>query len=261
MERMKKKRMNEIYKTLDNHKLWLDSGFIKGERAEFYGTKFGDCFDDRVDLKNTDFRAAIIRGGRFINVDLTNADFRGADLSGTSFDGCDLTNADFRGADLSGVSFYCYYNKDIERAIINLPKICPEKGSFIGFKKAFTLETYANILKPWNNLMDQYIVEPQNQYTRMVPYIVELEIPEDAIRVSSSSSRKCRCSKAKVISITNLDGSPADVKTVYSSFDKEFAYTVGKTVSVDNFNINWWEVCASGIHFFITRQEAVDYNK
>ena len=132
---------------------------------------------------------------------------------------------------------------------------------FIGFKKAFTLETYANILKPWNNLMDQYIVEPQNQYTRTVPYIVELEIPEDAIRVSSSSSRKCRCSKAKVISITNLDGSPADVKTVYSSFDKEFAYTVGKTVSVDNFNINWWEVCASGIHFFITRQEAVDYNK
>ena len=226
-----KKRMNEIYKTLDNHKLWLDSSLIKGKCAEFYGTKFGDFWvDSRVDLKNANFRAAIIRGCCFINVDLTNTDFRGADLYGVRF----------------------YYNKDIERAIINLPKICPEKGSFIGFKKAFVLEAYDNISDPWNSLIDQHIVNP---------YIVELEIPEDAIRVSSSSSRKCRCSKAKVISITNLDGSPADVKTVYSSFDKEFAYTVGKTVSVDNFNINWWEVCASGIHFFITRQEAVDYNK
>ena len=89
-------------------------------------------------------------------------------------------------------------------------------------------------------------------------YIVELEIPEDALR-SSATSRKCRCSKAKVISITNLDGSPADVEVVYSKYDDTFTYEVGKVVTPDSFDEDRWHECAPGIHFFITRQEAVDY--
>ena len=89
-------------------------------------------------------------------------------------------------------------------------------------------------------------------------YIVELEIPEDALR-SSATSRKCRCSKAKVISITNVDGSPADVEVVYSKHDNTFTYEVGKMVTPDSFDEDRWHECAPGIHFFITRQEAVDY--
>ena len=61
-------------------------------------------------------------------------------------------------------------------------------------------------------------------------YIVELYIPEDARRYSATS-RKCRCDKAKV----------------------------GKYVTEPNFNENRWDECSEGIHFFITRQEAVDY--
>jgi hypothetical protein len=38
-----------------------------------------------------------------------------------------------------------------------------------------------------------------------------------------------------------------------------FAYKVGDMVSVDDFDTNRWNECAPGIHFFITRQEAVDY--
>ena len=89
-------------------------------------------------------------------------------------------------------------------------------------------------------------------------YIVELEIPADALR-SSASSRKCRCSHAKVISFTNIDGSPANVDVVYSKHDLFFAYKVGEIVKADNFDTNRWNECAPGIHFFITRQEAVDY--
>lgn len=37
-------------------------------------------------------------------------------------------------------------------------------------------------------------------------------------------------------------------------------YTVGKIVTVDNFDTNRYEECAPGIHFFITRKEAVDYD-
>lgn len=36
-------------------------------------------------------------------------------------------------------------------------------------------------------------------------------------------------------------------------------YEVGKTVSVDDFDENRWHECSTGIHFFITREEAVRY--
>jgi hypothetical protein len=111
---------------------------------------------------------------------------------------------------------------------VNYPIACPEKGTFTAFKKV------------------------------REEYIAELEVPADALR-SSATSRKCRCSKAKVISITNTDGSPTSFDTVNSKYDSNFEYKVGETVEVDNFDPNRWNECAPGIHFFITRQEAVDY--
>ena len=111
---------------------------------------------------------------------------------------------------------------------LSLPITCPEEGSFIGFKKCR------------NNL------------------IVKLEIPEDALR-SSATTRKCRCSKAKVLSITNVDGSDANIDAVASKYDENFIYKVGETVEAPNFNTDRWHECSAGIHFFITRQEAVEY--
>ena len=136
--------------------------------------------------------------------------------------GADLTRANLYGADLTRAN----YIDEVTSVIF--PIACPEKGSFIGFKKV------------------------------RGEYIVELEIPADALR-SSACSRKCRCSCAKVISITNIDGTPADVLTVYSEHDADFAYSVNSIVKVDDFDTNRWNECAPGIHFFITRQEAVDY--
>ena len=133
-------------------------------------------------------------------------------------------------ADLSGANLYRadLYRANLYRAEnVNCPIACPEKGSFTAFKKA-------------NG------------------YIVELKIPSDALR-SSASSRKCRCSEAKVISITDIEGNACEVTSIPSGYDGNFIYTVGETVKVDNFDTNRWNECAPGIHFFITRQEAVDY--
>ena len=104
---------------------------------------------------------------------------------------------------------------------------CPDAGSFIGWKKC-------------NNL------------------IVKLLITEDALR-SSATTRKCRCSKANVLEIQTLNGEPATVNYVSSSYDPAFIYTVGESVSVNNFDTDRWNECAPGIHFFINRQEAVEY--
>lgn len=129
-----------------------------------------------------------------------------------------LSGADLREADLSGA-------KCIDSAKnIFYPLSCPEKGEYTGFKKA-------------------------NQK------IVEIMIPADAKR-SSAAGRKCRASKAVVISITTLDGDPAG-NEVCSDYNRDFVYRVGETVEVKNFDENRWNECAPGIHHYITREEAV----
>ena len=145
------------------------------------------------------------------------ADLSGADLSKAYLSGADLRDAYLRDADLRDAND------------IYLPLACPEKGSFIGFKKLSNGKQ-----------------------------IVELFIPTDAKRLSSTG-RKCRCNKAKVISITNLDGSNCKSNKAKSSYDQSFIYTVGEYVEVKNFDDNRWNECAPGIHFFITREEAVRY--
>lgn len=87
---------------------------------------------------------------------------------------------------------------------------------------------------------------------------VKLLIPEDAKR-SSAAGRMCRCDKAIVLEIQNPDGTKADVDVVTSDRDEEFLYRVGETVSVPDFCDNRFLECAAGIHFFVNRQEAVEY--
>jgi hypothetical protein len=124
-----------------------------------------------------------------------------------------LQGADLQYADLQGTKGCCI--------------ICPEEGSFIGFKKCRSNK------------------------------IVELEILEDSKR-SNATNRKCRCDKAKVLSITSFDGLQ-EFESTTSSYDSRFIYNVGEIVSVENFDDNRWNECATGIHFFITRQEAIKF--
>ena len=152
---------------------------------------------------------------------LYRADLSGADLSLANLSLANLYRANLSGADLSEANLSGAKN-------INYPIACPEKGSFIAFKKASG------------------------------GFIVELEIPEDAKRCSATT-RKCRCSKARVVSITNPDGTETEVTSVASKRDAGFVYKVGEVVEVPNFDENRWNECSTGIHFFITRDEAVDY--
>ena len=85
-----------------------------------------------------------------------------------------------------------------------------------------------------------------------------LEIPEDAKRLSATG-RKCRCDKAKVLEIQNIDGTASGLTEIESDHDSNFIYRVGEIVSVDDFDEDRWNECSTGIHFFINRQEAVNY--
>ena len=173
-----------------------------------------------TDLRGANLRGANLRGAYLLNADLSDADFRGANLHNADLSNADLSNADLRDADLRGAKNVPY-----------IPMVCPEEGDFIGWKKA-------------EGNKDKVIVK--------------LRIPSDAKR-SSATTRKCRCSKAEVIAIYNLDGTEAGETTCHSNYDNSFIYEVGKTVEVTDFNEDRWKECAKGIHFFISRQEAIDY--
>ena len=145
-----------------------------------------------------------------------------ANLSGADLYRADLSGANLSGADLSGA------NIGLELLNKFFPICCPEYGSFVGWKKCRD------------------------------DAIVKLEILESAKR-SSAYGRKCRCSDAKVLAIQNIKGDDYGVTEIASCRDKNFIYRIGEIVKVDDFDEDRRNECSTGIHFFITRQEAVDY--
>ena len=165
------------------------------------------------------------------DANLSYSDLRDANLSGAYLLYADLGGADLRGGNLSGA--YLLYadlgGADLRGAeeVPYIPMVCPEEGDFIGWKKAGDK-------------------------------IVKLHIPQDALR-SSATTRKCRCNKAEVVEIYNIDGTIANERIVSSGYDSSFTYEVGKTVEVQDFDTNRWNECTRGIHFFINRQEAINY--
>ena len=224
-----------------------------------------------ADLRKADLRKAALRNANLINADLRNAELREANLYRafccyTNMYKANLSNAYLREADLCS-AFCCYTNlygvdlrgadlreanllrADLRKADlreanlrnaylsgtdlsedtkIDCPIACPEIGSFIGYKKAICKK------------------------------IVKLQICEDAKR-SSATTKKCRCSKALVLAIENIDGSDSGLQKIASKFDPCFIYRIGEIVEVPDFDDNRWNECAPGIHFFMDRQNAVEY--
>ena len=82
-------------------------------------------------------------------------------------------------------------------------------------------------------------------------------ILEDSKR-SSATTAKCRCDKAKVLDIENIE-TGKKVNKVNSNHDSNFIYKLGEIVSVNNFDNNRWNECSTGIHFFINKENAINY--
>ena len=226
----------ELDKVLENHMHWLrgDCDGWKDMRADLYGANLreanlyeADLYGANLrgaDLYEADLYGANLREANLYEADLRGADLRGADLYGANLRGADLYGADLRGANLYEADLYGAKN------VPYIPYACPDTGSFTAWKKDGTGKL-----------------------------IIKLLIPEDAKRMSAAG-RKCRCDKAQVLAIENLDGTPAEKTETYSQNDNHFIYRVGETVTPEKpFCGDRWQECSSGIHFFINRQEAVEY--
>ena len=229
-------------------KITTPHGTLEGDNIEAILKEHGyDCLYD-ADLRYADLRVANLHGAnlhdsylRYAYLGFANlrysylgcaclhvADLCHSDLSGANLSDADLSYADLSYADLS----------DANHVQLSIAKtsILPDEGDIIGWKKAWTDDT----------------MPPKS-------VIVKLLIPADAQR-SNATGRKCRASKARVLDLQDKQGNSLPPDTMaYSGHDTDFTYKKGETVHVENFDTNRWNECAPGIHFFITRIEAVEY--
>lgn len=243
---MKNINQEELNKILKEHELWLKGE--GGKRANLNNTDLSNA-----NLNNTNLRCANLKYADLSSANLRYADLKGANLRCADLKFADLEYADLRHADLGDTNLrYTDLNyADLEYANLreadlrcakligaNLKDIriniytigytlaCPKEGSFIGYKKASKC-------------------------------IVKLLILDDAKR-SSATTIKCRCDKAKVLDIENIE-TGEKIKEIRSSYDSNFIYKVGEVASVDNFDNNRWNECTAGIHFFLNKEDAINY--
>ena len=246
MKRYTQEELNEILK---KHQHWLneDCENWEGMRADLSGTDLSGTDLSSADLSYANLNYANLsgadlnctnlegaslidvklRGANLRCVNLSSADLNCTNLRGVNLIGASLRNTNLYGVNLQGANLHC---ADLHSAknIPFIPYACPDTGSFIGYKKAGK-------------------------------FIIELKILSDARRCSATE-RECRCDKAEVLSIQYLDKYiPCDIKSVASNYDRDFIYRVGEIVEEPNFDENRWNECTKGIHFFINRQEAVEY--
>src|SRR5574344_384542 len=161
-----------------------------------------------------------LRGANLRYADLRGAYLGGADLQGAHLEGADLEGAHLEGADLRGA--YLRGAKNVPY----IPLACPSEGPFIGWKKVENC-------------------------------IIKLKILENSKR-SSATTNKCRCDKAKVLSITEIN-TEKELAEITNTKYKPLTYKVREVAVADKFDEDRWNECSNGIHFFINKQEALNY--
>ena len=232
MEKITFEKFKEIIEKRSNNKISLSNKIF-----------------ENMDLTNYDLSNINFSNSNFININFSNVNFENSDLENTLLDECNFINANLqntnlkgaslrrsnlRGANIRGANLYAAILENAlldnivsDEKTLHFSLHCPKSGAFIGYKKCV------------NDL------------------IVKLLIPSDALRVSSTL-RCCRCSRAKVLEISNFNRSEF-YNEAWSLVDNDFCYKLGKWVEVENFNKDRWFDSTTGIHFWMTRDEAKKY--
>ena len=175
----------------------------------------------RANLSRANLRNADLSYANLGGANFRNADLSYANLGGANFRDADLINANLDGANLRDADL-----RDAKN-IPYIPLECPSEGSFIGWKKIKQI-------------------------------LIKLEIPEDARR-SSATTKKCRCDKAKVLGFYDLNSTELNIDKIINNSYNTCEYIKCEMVYPDSFDEDRWNECSHGIHFFINKQDAINY--
>ena len=232
----------ELNKILENHLHWLR------EDVEGWEDMCADLSD--ADLSNANLSYANLSYANLHNANLHNANLSGADLSGanlryadlsganlsradlidTNLSNADLTGTNLTGTNLSGANLI---GADLRYANLSCTNLSGAKGDLIEYRTGKVLTNDIIGFKKCKNNV-----------------IVKLLIPRGAI-VFSINGNKCRTNKAKVLEIEGADRAISKYKYM--------SYYVGDEFTIYDFDCVYNKECSTGIHFFMTKEEAVRY--
>lgn len=199
----------------------------------------GYTIGPNANLRDANLRDANLRGANLRGANLRGADLGYADLSGADLRGVNLGNADLRGADLGYANL-----RGVNLGYANLGNANLSGADLRGAN----LSSATNVPD-----LPETIIAGEGDligYKKVHNGIAKLLIPAAAKRVNATG-RKCRAEWAIVLEC------PKDARSIH---DPSFCYVEGETVRpTEPFDTNRWNECSTGIHFFLTRAEAVAY--
>jgi hypothetical protein len=182
-------------------------------------------------------------GEKCKRANLTDMDLSYMDLSIMN-----LTRADFTNANLSHANLRC---ANLYRAILRRADLTRADLTDANLTEANLTNTILDEKEQCRNGI--VLTEPMIGYkkARGKGKIITLEIPIGA-KVFSINNNKRRTNKANVI---DMQGETE----LSSMYDIDFKYHVGDEIEISDFNERYNVECGSGIHFFLTREEAENY--
>ena len=208
---------------------WAKLRCVRLNDADLSGAKLCNANLNEAVLCNANLSSAFLNNAVLIKANLEKANLEKATLVHTDLKYADLVDADLIGANLS---FAILTDSNLFNAKIDYPMNLPQ-GEFIAWKKLDC---------------------PENKKT----YIIKLKILADSKR-SRATSDKCRCDKALVMEIQNLNGSKTNLTKVVNCNYARCVYKVGEIVYADSWDEDRWKECSHGIHFFLDWINAVMY--
>ncbi len=215
-----------------------------GERLEFINYEFKSMDLSGYDLSNMVFDLCM-----FIDMKFENTNFEGSSIQDAQLDDCPVKGANFENASLQRTTMRrcdmrgCNCKgTDFHTAVLEYAKLddiiiddntkwfrlyCPEEGAFVAYKKCVN------------------------------DRLVQLLVPADAKRTSGTNAA-CRVSKAKVLTIKSFDYTK-EFDEAWSLAAEDFVYPKGKWLEIPDFNEDRWFESTTGIHVWLTREEAMRY--
>jgi hypothetical protein len=191
--------------------------------ADLSGANLSGANLSGADLSGAYLSGAYLSGAYLSGAYLSGANLSGADLRSADLSGANLRRADLRSADLSGANLRSADLSGADNAeLAQAQTSIVSEGNVVGWKKCR------------NNV------------------IVKLLIPQKAKR-SNATGRKCRAEYAQVLRVFGANEG-------ISTYNSAVVYRKGETVQCDNWNTDRFTECGGGIHFFLTRIEAENYD-
>ena len=256
---MIQEELNDILKL---HEMWINNE-KGGKRANLSGANLFGADLSEANLYKADLSYANLFRANLSYANLSRANLHYVNLFYVNLSFSNLSGANLSGANLSYATLYMtnLSKADLSYANLHYANLFEANLSYANLSGANLSK--ADLSKA--NLSDVITDENTKYFNLKCPaigsfigykkcrrdVIVTLKITEDALR-SSATGDKCRCSKAEVLDIEGAE-------EAISKYDNKFIYHKGDIVEVKDFNQNRWVECTSGIHFFMTKEEAIKY--